>query len=71
MVDIFSFFSGFLAHTLGVKVEEASTAGPGLAFVAFPQAAARMPWSNFWAVLFFLMLLTLGLDSEVSNIYNI
>lgn len=39
--------------------------GPGLVYVVYPQAFASMPLPQLWAVLFFLMLLCLGLDSEV------
>lgn len=39
--------------------------GPGLVFVVYPQAFANMPVSQLWSVIFFFMLLCLGLDSEV------
>ena len=41
--------------------------GPGLVFVIYPQAFANMPVPQLWAVLFFFMLLCLGLDSEVES----
>lgn len=45
-----------------------SCAGPGLAFIAYPRAVAMMPVPQLWAVSFFIMIIFLGLDSEVSNI---
>lgn len=63
---------GYMAHSAGRPIQEVATEGPGLVFIVYPAAIATMPGSIFWALIFFMMLLTLGLDSSVSlNIPNV
>lgn len=56
-----------MAHAAGRPIQEVATEGPGLVFIVYPAAIATMPGSIFWALIFFMMLLTLGLDSSVSK----
>nr|XP_048695468.1 sodium-dependent neutral amino acid transporter B(0)AT3-like isoform X3 [Caretta caretta] len=48
-----------------------SASGTGLAFLVFTEAIILMPGSQGWAVLFFVMLFSLGLSSMFGNIEGI
>ncbi|XP_055693760.1 sodium-dependent neutral amino acid transporter B(0)AT3 isoform X1 [Lutzomyia longipalpis] len=39
--------------------------GTGLAFIVFTQAIVELPGAPFWSVIFFMMLLSLGLGSQI------
>ncbi|KAF7219401.1 sodium- and chloride-dependent GABA transporter 2 [Nothobranchius furzeri] len=62
----FAVFSvlGFMAHEQGIPIEEVAESGPGLAFIAYPQAVAMMPVPQLWSICFFIMLILLGLDTQ-------
>lgn len=39
--------------------------GPSLLFITYPEAIANMMGSTFFAIIFFVMMIMLGLDSTV------
>ncbi|XP_021341780.1 sodium- and chloride-dependent glycine transporter 1-like [Mizuhopecten yessoensis] len=55
---------GFLAREANVTIMELAESGPGLVFLVYPEALTRLPIPQLWAVMFFFMLFTVGLDSQ-------
>ena len=49
-----------------IPVEKVVASGPGMSFVAFPYALAQLPYSAWFGAIFFIALLTLGIDSAFS-----
>ncbi|XP_017266338.3 sodium- and chloride-dependent GABA transporter 3-like [Kryptolebias marmoratus] len=62
---------GFMAQKQGVSVDNVADSGPGLAFVAYPQATAMMPLPQLWTVCFFLMLILLTVDTHFVSVESV
>ncbi|KAM4663387.1 uncharacterized protein O3C94_011618 [Discoglossus pictus] len=69
----FTIFSilGHMALVSGKDVSKVVEEGFDLAFIAYPDALAKLPVSPLWSFLFFCMLLTLGLDSQFAVIETV
>uniref|UniRef100_A0A6Q2YWX0 Transporter n=1 Tax=Esox lucius TaxID=8010 RepID=A0A6Q2YWX0_ESOLU len=67
---IFSFL-GYMSQKHNVPLDKVATDGPGLVFIIYPEAIATLPGSSVWAVIFFIMLLTLGIDSAMGGMESV
>ena len=50
------------------QVDQVVADGPGLVFVVFPHALAQMPCPHLWSVVFFCLVLFLGVDSQFATV---
>jgi len=67
----FAVFSvvGYLAMSQGIGVDQLGIVGPSLAFITYPTAISLFPFAvAFFGALFYLALLTFGIDSAFSMI---
>ncbi|KAK7862615.1 hypothetical protein R5R35_005651 [Gryllus longicercus] len=53
------------------KELDKSASGTGLAFIIFTEAINQFPGAQFWSILFFLMLFTLGIDSQFGTLEGV
>jgi len=60
---LFSFL-GYVSQRSGVPISEMPIEGSELAFVVYPALITTLPFPQFWSVLFFIMLIWLGLSSQ-------
>ena len=60
---------GHMAYTENVDISKVAQSGPGLAFIAFPEVVLKFgPSAHIFAILFFLMLIVLGTDSQFCTV---
>ncbi|MGH0188527.1 UNVERIFIED_CONTAM: hypothetical protein FKN15_030552, partial [Acipenser sinensis] len=63
---------GYMAEMRHLEVSEvAKDTGPSLLFITYAEAIANMPASTFFAIIFFLMIITLGLDSTFAGLEGV
>ena len=60
-------YLGYMAQSMNKDIASVAKEGYGLVFQVYPEAISTLPLAKFWSMLFFVMLLTLGIDSAVSN----
>jgi len=62
---------GSMVHATNGTMESVVNSGPGLVFITYPEVVLRLPAAPVWAVLFFIMLAILGVDSEFCNVESL
>ncbi len=65
-IAVFATLGAMAYATQQANIQEVVKEGPGLAFVAFPYALAQLPGAAWFGAVFFIALLTLGIDSAFS-----
>ena len=50
------------------QTKKQGASGTGLAFIVFTDAINKFPFAPFWSILFFMMLFTLGIDSQFGTL---
>lgn len=57
---------GYMSQESGQTIKELAASGPALAFVVFPKALSLIPGAILLSIIFFVMLVTLAIDSLFS-----
>ena len=59
---------GHLSLIVGKPINEVAQEGMGLSFIAYPEILSAFPASTFFSIVFFLMIINLGLDSAFGGL---
>ncbi|CAG0913068.1 unnamed protein product [Notodromas monacha] len=58
---------GYIADETGQSIDSVAGSGMSLTFVTIPTTLSMLPAAPFWAVLFFFMLITVGIDTQMAD----
>jgi SNF family Na+-dependent transporter len=61
-------YMGYLSKITGQSIDRVIQSGQGLSFIVYPYAVTTLPAAPVWAILFFIMMLLLGMDTMVFEI---
>jgi SNF family Na+-dependent transporter len=64
---IFGFLGYYTEHT-GITFEDLAISGPDLLFITYPQILQTIPFSNLWCILFFFIVVLLGIDTQFAMV---
>ncbi|XP_060564874.1 sodium-dependent proline transporter-like [Ruditapes philippinarum] len=64
-------FLGHASYTLNRPIDTIFDQGPGLIFISYLQGISQLPGSAMWAFLFFMVVLTLGVDSVFIMVWTV
>ena len=64
-------YMGSMAYERGIDISDVATKGAGLAFIMYPEAVARFPNAQIWSIVFFFMMILLGLGSQNSTLESL
>ncbi|VDH94760.1 solute carrier family 6 (neurotransmitter transporter, amino acid) member 5/7/9/14 [Mytilus galloprovincialis] len=69
----FSMFAmlGVLSHELDADIESVIQSDIGLTFIVNPEAMSYFPISPLWSILFFLMIIMLGISTQFVNVETV
>ncbi|CAF0752641.1 unnamed protein product [Brachionus calyciflorus] len=57
-------YLGYMSQVADKSIQEVAKEGSSLVFIVYPEAISILPVPQFWSIIFFVMLITLGLDSS-------
>ena len=60
-------FIGYLSKKLNIPINQLPISGLDLAFVTYPGLLSTFENKNLWSILFFFMMILIGIDSQVKN----